>query len=148
MHTCFLIGHRTVPEFIRAKLHDEVAHYAKSHSKCRFIVGNHGTFDAMATDAVIHIKKLFPTVTLYLLLPYHSAERKISVPTGFDGTIFPFEKPAPRRFAIAKANQLMIDNCDCLIAYASHPGNARNFLEYAQKVAKRREMTIINLAQR
>ena len=62
---------------------------------------------------------------------------------GFDGTLYPdgLER-VPRRFAIVRANCAVIDRCDCAIAYAVHPGNARNLPEYARS----RKVHIANLA--
>ena len=39
----------------------------------------------------------------------------------------------PRKLAIVRANRYMVDNSDFLIAYAWHPGNARELVEYAQR---------------
>lgn len=38
----------------------------------------------------------------------------------------------PKPLAIVRANRYMIDNSDYLIAYAWHPGNAREQVEYAE----------------
>ena len=49
----------------------------------------------------------------------------------------PGMEKVPRRYAIVRANQHMVDHIDYLIAYVWHPAsNARNLLEYAQKREK------------
>lgn len=56
-----------------------------------------------------------------LVLPYHPAIRPIEAPKGFDGTYYPWEdERIPKRLAIIKTNQRMVDTCDYLIAYAWH----------------------------
>ncbi len=134
--SCFFIGHREVDEAIFPELLRTVElHYAE-YGVAEFIVGNHGGFDRQAAKAVIQLKHRFPQITLTLLLPYHPAERPIQTPPGFDNTFYPpGMEQVPRRLAIVRANRYMVDHVDYLIAYAWHPAsNARNLLEYAQKL--------------
>lgn len=70
-----------------------------------------------------------------LVLPYHPAIRPIKPPQGFDGTYYPWaDDQVPKRLAIIKTNQRMIDTCDYLIAYAHHHlGGTGQIVEYARK---------------
>lgn len=43
----------------------------------------------MAAKAVINAKITHPEISLFLLLPYHPAERPIDLPLGFDGSFYP-----------------------------------------------------------
>lgn len=48
-----------------------------------------------------------------------------------------------------KANQLMVDACDCLVCYVRHgASNSRNLLEYAQRREKKGLIQIINVHNR
>ena len=69
-----------------------------------------------------------------LILPYHPAERPLETPYGFDGTYYPEGlEQVPRKFAIVKANEIMVNTSDWLIAYVRHgASNSRKILEYAQ----------------
>ena len=69
------------------------------------------------------------------MLPYYPAERPIPVPDGFDSTYYPpGVESVPRKVAIVRANQYMVDYTDFLIAYAWQPAdNAKYLLEYAMK---------------
>jgi hypothetical protein len=145
MKTCFFIGHRDAPEALRPRLQTEVERQITEKGVMRFVVGRYGRFDAMAADAVRTAKQMYPAVRLELLLPYHPAERPVETPPGFDGTYYPFEKPVPSRVAIVRANQQMIRQCHSLIAYAVHPGNARTFVEQAQKRADAGVLDLVNL---
>ena len=53
----------------------------------------------------------------------------------------------PKRAAIVRANRYMVDNSDFLIAYAWHPGNARELVEYAQRRERRGLLRVNVLGQ-
>ena len=100
-----------------------------------FYVGEYGGFDRMAASAVRQAKRNHPEITLMLVLPYHPAERSVETPYGFDGTYYPERmESVPRRFAIVKANEMMVNTSDWLIAYVRHgASNSRKILEFAQR---------------
>lgn len=51
----------------------------------------------------------------------------------------------PKRYAIVRANKLMIDVSDWLIAYVCHgASNSQMLLEYAQRVVKKGQLRMIN----
>lgn len=87
----------------------------------------------MAAAAVTAAKTEYPHIRLYQLLPYHPAERKVDLPSGFDGSIYPDGmENVPRKVAIVRANRYAVDHCGLLIAYVWHPAsNSRNLVEYA-----------------
>lgn len=70
-----------------------------------------------------------------LVLPYHPAERPVEIPDGFDSTYYPDGlENTPRRYAIVRANHIMVDSCDWLVCYVRHgASNSRNLLEYAER---------------
>lgn len=133
--SCFFIGHREASEEIYPELKTAVEQHITEYGVTEFIVGHYGGFDRLAARAVIEAKKIHPEVTLTMLLPYHPAEQLIPTPAGFDSTYYPPDmERVPRRVAIVRANQYMVDHVDYLIAYAWHPAsNARELVEYATK---------------
>lgn len=142
--TCFFIGHREAPDSILEQLQTAVEKHIVEYGVTDFVVGQYGAFDRLAAAAVKNAKKRHPLITLSLLLPYHPYDRPVPIPPGFDATFYPpgMER-IPKRLAIIKANQYMVDNSDFLIAYVWHPAsNARNLLGYARK----RKINIENLA--
>lgn len=141
MKSCFLFGHGDAPYEIQHRIEEAVEYHYLQHGVRQFYVGNHGAFDSMATSAVKAVKQMHRDIELYLLIPYHPAERAVPVPEGFDHTFYPPLERVPRRYAIVRANRYMVDTCDTIICYASHFGNARNLLEYA----KAKEILIQNL---
>ena len=130
MKTCFFIGHRDTPHEVMPLLRSSITRHITEYGVTRFVVGHYGNFDLMASRAVIEAKRKY-NITLYMLLPYHPSERHVSVPDGFDGTLYLFEAPVPKRLAIVKANRLMIEKSDFLISYAHWAGNAKNLVDYA-----------------
>ena len=133
-HTCFFIGHRETSDSIFPALVQAVERHITEYGVTEFVVGHYGNFDRLAARAVLKAKERHPQVTLFLLLPYHPADRPIPAPEGFDGTFYPpgMER-VPKRAAIVRANRYMAGHCDFLIAYAWHPAsNARELVDYAQ----------------
>ena len=60
----------------------------------------------------------------------------------------PGMEKVPKRFAIVRANRYMVAHCDYLIAYVWHTAsNARELLEYAQRLEKRGRIHTENLAE-
>ena len=147
MKSCFFIGHREADERLLPVLRERILQLITEEDVTDFYVGGYGGFDRLAGLAVKQIKEQHPQISLRLLIPYHPAERPIDPPDGYDGTYYPegMEK-VPKRYAIVRANKLMIDFSDWLIAYVS-PGasNSRMLLEYAQRIAKKGSIRVINL---
>ena len=124
--SCFFIGHRNTDPFIVPVLSDAIEHYILDLHVRYFYVGHYGSFDRLVEGAVIAAKKV---------LAYHPSERQADLPKGYDGSCYPEGmETVPKQFAIDKVNRLMIDRCDCLIAYATHPAsNTCKFIEYAKR---------------
>ena len=146
MASCFFIGHRETDAALLPKI-KAAAEYLIQQQVSVFYVGMYGNFDRLAGEAVIQLKHEYPGVRLFLVLPYHPADRPIEAPPEYDGTFYPDGMEAvSRRYAIAKANRMMIDSCDWLIAYVTHTvSNAHNLMEYALRQQKKGLIQVINL---
>ena len=135
--SCFFIGHREAPESIYPELVQTVEQLI-GQGVTDFYVGHYGNFDRLTARAVIAAKKQHSEVRLTMLLPYHPAERKVILPSGFDGSLYPpgMEK-VPRRFVISRANRWMVEHCTHLVAYVTHPAsNAGKVVEWGRKLRK------------
>ena len=132
---CFFIGHRDTPETVKPVLQEAVVQHIVEYGVTEFLVGRYGAFDRMAAECVISAKKQHPQVLLTLLLPYHPGERKVTLPVGFDGSLYPpGQENVPRRVAIVRANHYAVNISDYLIAYVKYPGsNAKNILDYGKE---------------
>lgn len=148
MKSCFFIGHREVDERLLPCLVDSVKHLVVEESVRYFYVGGYGGFDRIAGMAVKEVKMQHPDITLHLVLPYHPAERSIEPPPGYDGTYYPEGlEGLPRQYAIVRANKILVDTCDWLIAYVRHgASNSHKILEYAERREKKGLIQVLNLA--
>ena len=148
MKSCFFIGHREADEQILPELKEAIEQLI-TEDVSYFYVGGYGGFDRIAGTAVKQVKKQHPGIVLKLVLPYHPAERPIEAPAGYDGTYYPEGlENVPRQYAIVRANKIMVDTSDWLIAYVRHgASNSRKLLEYAQRREKKGLIQIINLAE-
>ena len=145
--SCFFIGHRDADERLLPRLELVVDRLIREEVVRYFYVGGYGGFDRLAAAAVRRMKQKYPDITLMLVLPYHPAERPTEAPGGFDGTYHPDGlENTPKRYAIVRANRIMVDVCDWLVCYVRHgAGNSRKLLEYAQRRAERRLIQIENI---
>lgn len=122
--TCFFVGHRDVPPEICPALRAEVERHIRELGVTEFIVGHYGRFDRLAAETVIAAKRVYSDISLFLLLPYHPAERPVELPSGFDGIYCPpGMESVPRKFSIVRANRYALDHADCLIACVLHPAS-------------------------
>ena len=152
MKSCYFIGHRDAPTEIYPALMEAVERHIAEYGVTEFIVGNYGAFDRLAARAVLSAKTRHPGITLSMLIPYHPAERRIELPTGFDNTFYPpGMENVPRRVAIVRANRYMVDHVDFLIAYVWHvASNARDLLDYARRreEKERVQVTVLSFEQK
>lgn len=148
MKSCFFIGHRESDERLLPQLIALVERLIEEEQVTFFYVGGYGGFDRVAASAVKVAKRKYSEITLLLVLPYHPGERIVETPFGFDGTYYPDGlENVPKRFAIARANKMMINTSDWLIAYVCHgASNSRTLLEYAKHRQKKGLIQIENLA--
>ena len=145
--SCFFIGHREADERLLPRLELVIARLISEEDVRYFYVGGYGGFDRISAAAVKRAKQKHPDITLMLVLPYHPAERAVPTPDGFDGTYYPEGLAnTPRRYAIVRANQIMVDSCDWLVCYVRHgASNSRNLLEYAERRKKKGLIHIENI---
>ena len=138
MPSCFFIGHRDAPESLLEAVRAAAEGLIREEGVRDFYVGSRGNFDRLAAKAVRELRESWPKVRLNLVLAYLPPAWE-ELPEGFTGSVFPegLEK-TPRRFAILRANRMMADSCEFLIAYAPHAaGNARKVAEYAKGKGRR-----------
>ena len=73
----------------------------------------------------------------------------VPTPDGFDGTFHPEGlENTPRRYAIVRTNQIMVNTCEWLVCYVRHgASNSRNLLEYARRREEKSLIQIINIRE-
>ena len=149
MKSCFFIGHREADERLLPVLQSVIQQLIEEEGVTEFYVGGYGGFDRIAGAAVKQLKAEYPRISLRIMIPYHPAERPVEAPNGYDGTYYPNGlEGVPKRFRIARANRIMIDTSDWLIAYVCHgASNSRKFLEYAERREKKGLLQVQNIAE-
>ena len=147
--SCFFIGHREADERLLPRLELTIERLIAEENVRYFYVGGYGGFDRIAAAATKRAKQKYPDITLMLVLPYHPAERAVPTPDGFDGTYYPDGlENTPKRYAIVRTNQIMVNTCDWLVCYVRHGvSNSRNLLEYAQRREAKGLIQIINIGE-
>lgn len=134
MKSCFFIGPKDDSRDISPALVTAVEQHVVQHGVTGFVVGNDGTFDRLAAEAVIAVKERYPHITLTMLLPYPSEKFSQMPPAGFDNAFYPpGMELVQRRFAIARASRYMVDHVHYLIIHAQNAsGDIKNLEDYAK----------------
>ena len=104
-----------------------------------FFLGGYGQFDNLCAKCLKTLKEIYPHIKSVLVIPYLEK----SYPTFlYDETLYPPLEDVPKRFAIVKRNEYMVEKSDVIISYVTRTyGGAYSTLNYA----KRKKKTIINL---
>ena len=125
-------------ETVRERLTNEICNLLSS-GYTTFYLGGYGDFDLMAASVLHEMKDSYPSIDRVLVLPY--LDRKYDEKL-YDSTVYPPLESVPKRFAISKRNEWMVEQADVVIAYVTHDwGGAVKTLEYAV----RKKSQIINI---
>ena len=117
----------------------------RKNPTCKFYLGGYGDFDSLCLRTLRELKTDFPDIELLFITPYLDKNySKLELAKYYyDDVIFPPIENVPRKFAILKRNEWMVDSADLVIAYVKYSwGGAVKTVEYA----KRKKKQIINLA--
>lgn len=113
---------------------------------CKFYLGGYGDFDGLCLRTLRELKHDFPTIEILFITPYLDKNySKLELAKYYyDDVIFPPIESVPRKFAILKRNEWMVEQADLVIAYVKYSwGGTAKALEYAKRKKKR----IINIAK-
>ena len=147
---CCFAGHANIysQDKIKEKLKKEIINLIENYGVTEFYNGGKGDFDWLCAQCVDKLRKDYPFIKSYLILAYMPKEKDKneyddSALALFDSTLYPSIEKTPRRFAIVKRNQWMINNADFLIAYIDHSwGGAYKTFEYAKR---KKHILVINI---
>ena len=114
-------------------------------NKIDFYLGGYGRFDGFALSLCKKFKQTHKNCKIFYITPYldnHLASRKDYLEKNFDEIIYPPIEQTPKRFAISKRNEWIINQSDFIIFYVwKGYGGAYN----SYKQAKRKNKPFINL---
>ena len=144
MATCTFFGHRDCPESVKTELTETLTRLITEDGFDRFLVGNHGRFDAAAYSVLCELRKIYGHITVRVVLAYMPTEQAAEK-YGSDTVLPEGIEAVPKRYAIIWRNKWMIAQSDCVVTCITRPfGGAAQFAELAQKVGKR----IINISDK
>lgn len=132
---CTFCGHSEVPDRaqVRGWLND-VCERLIGDGAAEFYLGGYGAFDRLCADVLHGLKRRHAHIRLILVLPYLNGAMPAE---GYDETVYPPLESVPRRYAILRRNEWMIQRCDVLVAYVTHGwGGAARTLAYALQKEK------------
>lgn len=143
--TALFIGNRDCTEVKTEDIEKAVIKAINSGIRI-FLNGGQGYFDRTAARAVFNLKKQYPYIQSYLLLPYRTFKGYDT--SLYDEVIFPFEEHIESYYTyignIRKRNKKMVDAASVAIIYVrSVTGGAGKTLAYAKK----KGLTIINVKE-
>ena len=131
--TCCFFGHREVKHNIRDKLTTITERLITEDGIKEFYVGNQGQFDSMVYSVLKELKAKYPQFRYTVVLAYMPDEH-IKELYGED-TLFPDGlENVPKKFAISKRNDWMIQQSSYVVCYVHKiTGGASKFKEKAEK---------------
>ena len=125
-------------------LYDLVLSLCKNQNSVELFFGGYGNFDSFCYNVCAEIKKIKGSVTLSYVTPYLGSylEKRTYLQKRYDQIVYPEIENAPKRLAIIKRNEWMINKSDLVICYVNRSfGGAFYSLRYA----KRKKKKIFNL---
>ena len=131
--SCCFFGHREVTHNIREKLKATIEKLITEDNVTEFYVGHQGQFDNMVYSVLKELKAKYPQIRYTVVLAYMPDEYIKDV-YGND-TLFPDGlENTPKKFAISKRNDWMIQHSDYAVCYVYKiTGGAAKFREKAEK---------------
>jgi hypothetical protein len=106
-----------------------------------FFLGGYGRFDAFSLRVSKRYKMAHKNATIIFVTPYNGdfiENRKQYLEENFDDIIYPPLEIVPKKLAILKRNEWIVDNSDISIFYVvKNYGGAYSTLEYAKRKNKK-----------
>ena len=133
IRTACFFGHRDVTHDIRTKLQFIIEQLITEEQIYNFYVGHQGQFDSMVRSVLKELKVKYPHIRYTVVLAYMPDEH-IKEVYGED-TLYPDGlETVPRRFAISKRNDWMIQHSGYAVCYVHKiTGGAAKFRDKAEK---------------
>lgn len=141
--TATFIGHKECYGVRSEQVREEIIKLIEN-GVTEFLSGGMGSFDWMCARIVFELKKTYPQIHNYLVIPYLTFT--ILEDKYFDSIIYPegFEK-YHFKSAIPARNKYLVDNSAYAICYVTHGwGGAAQTFEKAVK----KGLTVINLGEK
>lgn len=108
-------------------------------NEIEFYLGGYGFFDSFSSSFCTYCKNLSYKVRKVFVTPYIGSylDNRKEILVNYDEIIYPPLENVPKRFAITKRNEWIIERSDLIIFYVSRNyGGAYNALQYANRKNK------------
>lgn len=145
---CCFSGHNEIYDNeVKIKIKNIADRLITEHNVSEFWVGNYGSFDNCAGQAIRELKKIYSHIELDIVIPYLTksiTDYRSLYYENFDNILIAdIPINTPKKFCIIKANEYMVDNSDFMICYVEQMwGGAIKTFNYA----KRKKIQVINIA--
>ena len=143
MVTCTFFGHRDFSGDIKGALNETLRELIELSDADKFLVGNNGKFDRVVTEILRGLKKKYPHICVLVVLAYMPVGNNIEMFDDDVDLVYPEGLEfVPKRLAIVKRNEWMIEQSDVVVTYAISAGGAAKFKSLAEKKKKK----VLNIA--
>lgn len=129
-------GHRDLEnkDDIETKLYYTIENLI-NYGASSFYIGNYGNFDYLAAKTVKKLKNKYPHIKSINIIPYIDTKTNYDL---FDYSEYPSLETTPKRLAIIKANEYLVNKCEVIVAYIRNKhGGAYTTYNYAKKKMKK-----------
>lgn len=135
-------GHR---DFVKTDTTEQILtalleRYAQENDELICYCGGCGNFDGFAAECLRQLKERYQNIRSYLILPYINPEyleRLGVIKKFYDDTIYPPLENVPKKYAIIRRNEWIVDNADVVIACVKYSwGGAAKTSQYAKRKKK------------
>ncbi len=130
LRACALFGHRDSPESIAKVLYNAIERVIAEEDVKVFYVGTQGSFDRIAYRVLCELENKY-SIEIKVVLAYLQTDKNSYY--DYKKTVFPdVLENTPRKYAIIKRNNYMIDNSDYIVCYVENSfTNAYTFVKRA-----------------
>lgn len=140
---CSLFGHNYFwsNSDLECRIKSEIINCVENMGITDFLLGGYGGFDITCARFLRELKPIYPQIKSYLVLAYLDKKfddmDKDYIKKTYDDLLFPPIENVPKRFAIVKRNEWIVNNSDYIMFYVNHSwGGACKMLKYANKKKK------------
>ena len=141
--TCTFFGHREFAGDIKEMLTTTLSDLIILSGVDNFFVGNNGKFDRVVTETLRGLKKNYPHIRISTVSAYMPAGNSAEIFEDNVELIYPEGlELVPKRLAIVKRNEWMIEHSDVVVTYVTYVGGASKF----EALAKKRKKKVLNIA--
>ena len=124
-------GKETYNDKIRKHLYDTIETLINQGAN-EFLLGGYGAFDLLAAHIVKDLKTKYPNIKSINVIPYIDREFDSDL---YDCSEYPPIENVPKRFAILKRNEWMVNRSARVIAvYNGQKSGTKNTIDYANRV--------------